>query len=269
MINVTKADGSRQPFEKGKIVRTCMRMRLDKDEAEEIADKIESKIYDGISTKQILKMIFNYTSGYRPQIKQQIDLREAVSLMRPKPDFEQFIGLLLKAEGYQVKTNQIIAGICVEHEIDAIAVKNDEKIYVEVRHHYQPHTYTGVDVFLETNSTFEDLVEADNNFSKATVVTNGKISEHAERYASCRKIDAIGWRYPNEMGLGQMIEKYRFYPVTLIKGVNPELLTSLGDNRIFLLQQLVKYDANNLVKMTKFGKNKIKEILRKAEAVLG
>lgn len=269
MFNVTKADGSKQPFDKNKIVRTCLRMRLDRSDAEEIADKIESKVYDGVSTKQILKMIFNYTSSYRPQIKHQIDLREAVSMMRPKPDFEQFIGLLLKADGYQVKTNQIISGNCIEHEIDVIAVKNNEKIYVEVKHHYQPHTYTGVDVFLETNSTFEDLIDAGNNFSKAVVVTNGKISEHAERYASCKNIGAIGWSYPNGMGLAQMIERHRFYPVTLIKGVNPELQAKLGDNGIFLLQQLVKYDANNLVKMTKFGRDKIKEILRKAEAILG
>lgn len=269
MTYVIKADGNKQLFEKGKIIRTCLRMRLDKNEAKKIADKIESRIYEGISTKQILKMIFNYTASYKPQIKHQIDLREAVSMMRPKPDFEQFIGLLLKADGYQVKTNQIISGNCIEHEIDAIAVKNNEKIYVEVKHHYQPHTYTGVDVFLETNSTFEDLMEAKNNFSKAVVVTNGKISEHAERYASCKNIDAIGWSYPNGMGLAQMIEKYRFYPVTLIKGINPDLQAKLSDNRIFLLQQLVKYDANNLVKMTKFGRDKIKEILRKAEAILG
>ena len=183
--------------------------------------------------------------------------------------YKKFMGLLLKAEGYDVKTNQIVRGRCIEHEIDAIATKNDEKIYVEVKHHYQYHSFTGVDVFLETEAIFEDMDEANNNFSKAMVVTNGKISEHAIRYAACKKIDAIGWRYPDGGSLESRIEKYRLYPITFIRGLNADVKDRLGDNGIILLQQLVTYDVHRLSKITKIGKSQIKEILGKAEVILG
>jgi len=269
MVNVTKADGSRQPFEKIKVVRTCLRTHASQDVAEEIADKIESKVYEGITTKEILKMIFKYIAEYRPEIKHQIDLREAICLLRPKPDFEQFVGLLLKTEGYDIKTNQIVSGKCVEHEIDVIANKGNETLYVEVKHHYQPHAYTGVGVFLEAQATFEDLIEGNNNFSKSMVVTNTKLSEHAKNYAECKKIDAIGWRYPEERGLELMMEENKLYPITLIKGLNAIIQAKLSYTGIFLLEQLVEYDAKKLSKLTKISKSKMEEILRKASKILG
>ena len=269
MVNVTKADGSRQPFEKNKIVRTCLRMKAGKDAAEDIADKIERRLYEGIPTKKILKMIFSYLGEYRPELKHQIDLREAVCLLRPKPDFEQFVGLLLKYEGYDVKMNRILSGKCIEHEIDVVASKGNENLYVEVKHHYQPHSYTGVDVFLEAQATFEDLNDGKNNFTKAMVVTNTKLSEHAMTYARCKNIGAVGWRYPEEMSLEMMIEKNKFYPVTLIKGLDTHVLSRLGDNGIVLIEQLSGYDVKKITRLTKVGKSKAKEILRKVDEILG
>ena len=268
MTNVTKADGNKQPFEKSKIVRTCLRMKASKDAAEEIADRIERRLYEGIRTKQILKMIFSYLGEYRPELKHQIDLREAVCLLRPKPDFEQFVGLLLKYEGYDVRMNKILAGKCIEHEIDAIATNDNETLYVEVKHHYQPHSYTGVGVFLEAQATLEDLNDGKNNFTKAMVVTNAKLSEHAMTYARCKNIDAMGWRYPEEKSLELMIEDNKLYPVTLIKGLDVVVQAKLGDNGIVLLEQLIQYDTNKLSKLTKVGKSKINEILRKANEIL-
>ena len=268
-MNVTKADGSKQSFEKNKIIRTCLRMKASKDAAEEIAGKIERRLYEGIPTKKILKMIFSYLGEYKPEFKHQIDLREAVCLMRPKPDFEQFIGLLLKAEGYDVKMNRILAGKCIEHEIDAIAAKGNETLYVEVKHHYQPHSYTGVGVFLEAQATLEDLNDGKNNFTKAMVVTNAKLSEHAKTYARCKNIGAMGWRYPEEKSLEVMIEDNKLYPVTLIKGLDSTLLARLGDNGIISVEQLAQFDVKKLTRLTKIGKSKAKEILRKANEILG
>jgi len=267
-MNVTKADGSRQPFEKSKIVRTCLRMKASKDAAEEIADKIERRLYEGIPTKKILQMIFSYLREYRPELKHQIDLREAVCLLRPKPDFEQFIGLLLKAEGYEVEMNRILAGKCIEHEIDAIAAKDNETLYVEAKHHYQPHSYTGVGVLLEARATLEDLNDGKNNFTKAMVITNTKLSDHAKTYAECKGIAAVGWRYPEKMSLELMIEKNKLYPVTLIKGLDSTLLSRLGDNGIILMEQLAKYDVKKLNKLTKASKSNLKEILNRANEIL-
>jgi len=274
MIFVTKFDGRKQPFQKEKVINTCLRMRASPGQARAVADKIESKLYDGIKTKEILEMIFRYMKEYRPEIAHEIDLREAISLLRPKPDFEQFVRLLLKEYGYQVGISQIVKGKCVEHEVDGIAKKSEDIIYVEVKHHFNHHTYTGVDIFLEAQARLGDLVEGYKSkinpikFDKILIVCNTKFSDHAKRYADCMGITYIGWKAPEEEGLEQMIEKKKLYPITFLKDLDRRTEAKFGDVGIVLLKQLVETDIEELQERTKIPKNRLKGFVKKAKEIL-
>lgn len=274
MVFVTKADGSKQPFYKDKVIRTCLRMHATQKQARAVADKVEKKIYDGIPTKKILRMIFTFLKEYRPEIKHEIDLREAISLLRPKPDFENFVCMLLREYGYETSPAQLVKGKCVEHEIDGVAKKDGRTIYVEVKHHFQPHTYTGVSVCLETQAIFEDLIEGFNSgknpvkFDKALVVCNTKFSDHALQYAECRGIEYLGWNAPLDAGLEQMIEKKKLYPITLLKDLDSKTEAKLADACVVLLKQLVETDINELWKKTKVPKEKLENIVKEAKEIL-
>lgn len=274
MMYVTKADGSRQAFEKEKIVRTCLRMGAEEKEARMIADKIEKSLYEGITTKKILQMIFAELENYKPEVKYMIDLREAIGLLRPKPDFEKFVATVLRAHGYQVQTNQIILGKCVDHEIDVIANKLGEIVYVEVKHHFQHHTFTGLDVFLEANSTYEDLREGflkgknKIKFTRALVVSNTKISDHAWRYSKCRGIDNIGWNSPRDAGLERMIEEKKLYPITLLKNLDKDDEAKLGDAGIILLNQLLGRSETEISKMTNISRERLGKLISAASEIL-
>jgi hypothetical protein len=154
-------------------------------------------------------------------------------------------------------------------------MKNNEVIYVEVKHHFQSHTYTGVSVCLETQAVLEDLIEGYKtgvnriNFNKALIVCNTKFSEHALQYASCKGIDCIGWRTPSEKGLEQMIEEKKFYPITFLKDLDRKTEEKFGDAGIVLLKQLVETDIGELWKKTKIPKDKLENLVKKAKEVLG
>ncbi|MEM5772990.1 MAG: restriction endonuclease [Candidatus Aenigmatarchaeota archaeon] len=270
---VTKFDGRKQPFDKNKIINTCLRLNASLKQAQAVANKIEREAYDGIPTSKILKLIFTYLKEFKPEIKHRIDLREAISRLRPKPDFELFVALLLKEYGYSVQTNQIVAGACVAHEIDAIATKDKETIFVEVKHHLQPHTYTGVDIMLETQARLEDLKEGfklgrhSYNFSKALVICNTKFSDHALQYASCKGISYIGWKAPFEAGLEKLIEEKKLYPITLLKNLDFETGQKLGDAGIVTIKQLLEQDVDELHKRTGISRKKLKLILKNAREI--
>jgi HJR/Mrr/RecB family endonuclease len=274
MIFVTKFDGRKQAFDKSKIIRTCLRMHANLEQAKEIADKIEKKIYDGIPTKKILQMIFTYLKKYRPEIEHEIDLREAIALLKPKPDFEKFVQALLKEFGYKVIPNQIVCGKCVEHEIDAIAEKDGEKIFVEIKHHLNSHTYTGVDICLETFARLLDLREGFEeglnkiNFTKALIICNTKFSEHAKKYARAKGIQLIGWREPEERGLERMIEEKKLYPITFLKILDRESQEKLVNSGIVFLKQLIEKDPKELSRKTKISISKIKTFLNCAGKIL-
>jgi len=274
MIFVTKFDGRKQPFDRRKVINTCLRMHATQQQARIVAERIERKIYDGIQTRKILRMIFSYLQEFRPEVKHRIDLREAMGRLRPKPDFEVFVALLLKEYGYSVVGSQLLEGRCVTHEIDGIAVKDDKMILIEAKHHLQHHTFTGVDVFLETQARLEDLREGfvekkhKMNFSKALIVCNTKFSDHALNYAKCMGIEYIGWKAPAEAGLETMIEKKRFYPITLLKNLDSETEQKLADNDVLTLKQLIQYDTELLYRKTRIPRERIKSLIRAAKELM-
>ncbi len=128
-------------------------------------------------------------------------------------------------------------------------------------------------MFLQANSTFEDLKEGYRkgvnkiNFKKALVICNTKISEHAKRYAEYRGIKHIGWKYPIDAVLENMIEKNRLYPITILKDLDSKSKIKFGDAGIVMLKQLVKLDVDLLYKKTGIAKNRLEDIVAKAKKI--
>jgi hypothetical protein len=273
-VYVTKFDGTKQPFDKNKVVRTCLRMGATQETAQAIADEIESKLYDGISTRRILQMIFSRLKKHKPVMKLQVDLRRSLSLLRSAPDFERFIQLLLSEHGYEVTPNQIVKGRCVEHEVDAVARRNGKTCIVEVKHHYKYHTPTSLDVSRISRAVFEDVTEAYklglNNLKidYAMIVCNTKLSEHAKRYADCRGIRHISWSSPPDHDLQTMIQEKKLYPITLLKGLNAETRNKLATNGVILLKQLTEKTLKELRRQTGVSKEKLGSIVDKARTIL-
>lgn len=242
--------------------------------AESIADYVETKLYDGIPTKKILQMIFRRLKRHKPTLKHQIDLRRALSLMNPAPDFEHFIQLLLREHGYQVFPNQILRGKCVEHEVDAVAIKNGKTYLVEVKHHYKYHTPTSLDVSRIARAVFEDVTEGYdlglNNLKidSAIIVCNTKLSEHAKRYADCRGIRHIGWSSSKNKDLQTLIEQKKLYPVTILRGINVRTRNNLTSKGIILLKQLANQNSSELRRQTGLPKTKLESMISNSRAIL-
>jgi hypothetical protein len=273
-VYVTKADGTKQAFNREKVVRTCLRMGVTRTVAESLADDIENRVYAGMETKKILQIIFRMLRKHKPIIGYQIDLRKALSLLNPAPDFERFIQLLLSEHGYDVTHNQIIRGRCVEHEIDAVATKNGKTCIVEVKHHYKYHTPTSLDVSRIARAVFEDLTEGHklglNNLKidYALIVSNTKLSEHAKRYADCRGIKHIGWSSPQNRDLQTMIEEKKLYPITFLKGLNVETRNKLTSKGILLLKQLIEMHPAELRCQAGISREMLDSMLVNARAIL-
>ena len=249
-------------------------MGASQETAEAIADEIESKLYNGISTRRILQMIYSRLKKHKPVMKLQIDLRRSLSLLRSAPDFERFIQLLLREHGYEVTPNQIIRGRCVEHEVDAVARKNGRTCIVEVKHHYRYHTPTSLDVSRISRAVYEDLTEGHElglnslKVDYAMIVCNTKLSDHAKRYADCRGISHIGWSSPPNRDLQTMIEEKKLYPVTLLKGLNAANRDKLTSNNVILLRQLAEANTAELRRQTGVSKEKLGSMVDEARTIL-
>ena len=274
VVMVKKADGSVQPFVKDKIIKTCLRVGANMKIAEEIAENIEAKAYNGIETENILQLIFRYLRKYRPIIQHSVDLRKGLSLLRSKPDFERFVQIMLSEKGYKVTSNRIIRGRCTEHEVDAIASKDDVTYFVEAKHHQNYHTPTGLDESRIARAVLEDVTEGGelglNNLeiNRAMIVTNTKFSEHAKQYGECRGISLIGWSYPPYQGLQDLIEEKKIYPITCLKRLKKETMMKLSSSGIVTMKQLVREESKELARKTELERKTLETIKDRAKSYL-
>ena len=273
-VFVTKADGSRQLFDRGKVVRTCLRMGASREIAEEVAGRVERSVYDGVSTGKVLQLTVRLLRGYRPAIRHFLDLRRGLSLMDSKPEFEVFVQVLLANSGFEVSPNMILSGRCVEHEVDAIAKRDGVTFFVEAKHHVNYHTLTGLDESRIARAILEDVGEGFElgscsvKVDRAMIVTNTRYSEHARRYGKCRNIVQIGWNSPVGLSLQSMIEENNLYPISCIRGLKRETRTKLVNKRIVLMKQLLEEKPSTLARETGIPKETLKQLRAKAENTL-
>jgi hypothetical protein len=173
--------------------------------------------------------------------------------------------------GFQVMPNTILRGLCGEHEVDALATKDGVTHLVEAKHHVNYHALTGLDESRIARAIIEDVTEGHRHgateikIDRAMIVTNTRYSEHAVIYGNCRDILQVGWTSPQGFGLKDIIEKYKLYPLSCLKGVSTETRLRLVDAGIVLIKQLQEQDSRYLERKIGLPQEKVLSIMEKAK----
>lgn len=270
IVGIVKWDGRKVPFQIDKVKTTLLRLGASQELAGKLAEEIASKVYEGIMTKTILDMINEELKKNKPAVKFRRDLRSALGMMNPKPDFEEYVHIILREHGYKVAPAQVIQGFCVTHEIDGIAEKDGKKIYLEVKNHAETHTYTPFPVTLAAKAKWDDIQEGykrglnTTSFDNVLIVCNTRFTEHAMQYAKCMGFEHLGWDVPKGRGLNRLIEEKHLYPVTILPDLTEEESARLSESRIYTLRQLVKVDA----KEVNIPQHRFKELVEEAKRIL-
>jgi len=273
-IRVRKFDGSLEAYSRQKVTLFCRRMGASPQEAEAIADRVEARLVDEIPTKRILQLARRYLRQRRPDVGLRRDLRSAICQLRPKPDWELFVRLLMQDVGYAVEGNRVLKGKCVENEVDGILRTKSQTIMLEVKHHVDPHTKTSLDVPREVWATYTDLREGFNlayhdvNFTGALIVCNTKFSDEGKQYADCQGIGHLSWKNPLERGLDILIEEETCYPLTLLPDVDRKTAAAFGDQGVVLLKQLAAGDTGSLSLKTGLHRDHVERLMAQARTIL-
>lgn len=266
-IFVEKVNGEKEVFSFEKIFQSIKNSGLDEKLAREIALKIQKKIYPGIKTSQIYKEISKYLSKKSFLAAIKFRLKKAILELGPTGfPFEKFIGKVFEAEGFEVKLNQIISGFCTKYEIDFLAKKGNLIYIGECKFRNELEGKVDLRDALANYARFLDIKNG-KFFNtkmkyKSILVTNAKFTLEAIKYSKCVGVLLLGWKYPKEGGLEYLIEKNKFYPITILPSVNKSLAQELIENGIVLVRDVFggKFDSLKIRE-----KNKI---LKEAEILL-
>ncbi len=261
-IYVIKANGTRVPFDFGKVKRTCIRAGASRDLANSIVNKISTQIYQDIRTSDIYKMVLKALASEESGniIRHRYRLKESIMSMGPAGSlFEEYIARILENSGYRVNAMRAeLDGRCVKHEVDisAYSKEKNKRYMIECKYHNLPGIFTGIKESLYTHARFLDLAS---HFDAEMLVTNTKVSADVIAYASCIGQEVLSWRYPREKSLENLIEDNGLYPLTILPLSKKEIL-ALYENDIHIAKDLLSRDISQLAKRTGISAGRLRNL---------
>lgn len=239
MLQVIKADKTKEPFDENKVLQSIRRAGIPEDIQLQVLSDIKNNIYDNIPTHEIYaKVLDSLGSSIHPYAKGKYTLKEAIMMLGPTGyPFEDFVSKLLNEIGYQTRVRQTVWGKCVSHEIDVIAEKDDRISMIETKFHNNLGTRSEVQTALYTYARFLDVKEKC-NFSDAWIVTNTKTTQDANTYAQCMGMKVISWSYPRSGSLRELIETTKLHPITMLTTLSSSAKMDLLKEHVVMCKDL-------------------------------
>ncbi|GGG43078.1 hypothetical protein GCM10011414_10880 [Croceivirga lutea] len=248
LIKIIKSSGEKAMFSLEKLRNSLKHSGADHDLVEQIVDKVNEEIYEGISTKEIYNRAFALLKKKKSVFASKYKLKKAIYELGPTGfPFERFISALVQYSGYSVSVDKTVNGNCVSHEIDVMAEKNDIVILMECKFHSEEGRNCNVKIPLYIHSRYNDIKahwESKKNQSKKLdvgwVVTNTRFTQDAITYGKCVGLYLLSWDYPTNDGIKDRIDRLGLYPITVSTLLNNREKQFLLSRDVVLCRQLWK-----------------------------
>jgi len=222
-VKIRKYSGESVDFRRDKLITSLMNSGADQALANKIADEVEKRLFEGISTHTIYQMAFKRLKKQRRTSASRYKIKKAIMELGPSGfPFEHFVSHIFQFDGYQTEVGVFMKGHCVTHEIDVLARKGNRCCIAECKYHNTQKKVTDVKVPLYIDSRFRDIMkrieEEDGNDTdyRGWIFTNTRFTSDAKEYARCAGIELVSWDYPLGKSLRDRISNTGLIPITAL-----------------------------------------------------
>jgi len=248
---VIKASGEKEPFLEEKLKESLLKSGTVQKVAKNIVASIKKKIKGEVRSSDIRAYVFDALKKEKHLFVARYNLRRGVMELGPTGyPFEKFVAEIFELQGYKTKTNQIVSGKCVKHEIDIIAEKNKEYVLIEAKFHNQLGIKSDVKIAMYVYARFLDIEarhHMDKNYNdvvyKPLLITNTKLTSDAIQYARCVGMKIIAWNYPKDENLQFLVEHFHLHPITSLVSLTNEEKEKFFENGIVLCKQIYENES--------------------------
>jgi len=274
-MEIIKTDGVREKFSTAKLCLSLRKAGAPRDVADSICKTVGQGINPNSSTNVIFRKALKYLVKESPDVAARYSLRRGLEALGPAGFiFEQYFETILQSYGFATKRDIILRGKCVSHEIDVIASVGTKRFLVEAKYHNVPGLKTHVDVVMYADARLVDIVKAEPEKARKKyeytmwVVTNTKFTDASIEYAKCRGIRLTGWNYPRGESLEDIIADKKLYPVTVLPSLPKTLLPILVKRNVILAQDLLTYEAKDLVSIFGMTRDVAEKVCREVSGIM-
>lgn len=265
-VFIKKMNGEVQEFNPSKLYNSLTKAKASQKVAEDIVSHIEKELRDGMTTTDIYHHAFELLKKVEKPTSVRYSLRKAVLALGPSGfAFEKFVAEIFRAKGFETETDVIMQGECVSHEIDVVAWNPEKLIVVEAKFHNDLFIKSDIKVVLYVKARFDDLANTvldyggKRKIDEGWIVTNTKFSEQATHYAECKNMKIVGWNYPKEGNLEDLIIDAQLHPITCLTSISPKEESLIMEAGIVLCKQAL--ENQDILLQQGISKQKIAEMV--------
>ncbi|WP_313386468.1 ATP cone domain-containing protein [Chishuiella sp.] len=245
-----------------------------KEEIEQVFEQVSKELYDGISTKDLYRYAFQSLKKYRNSYAARYSLKKALKNLGPEGYcFEKWVSRVMQAAGYNSITSQTVQGNAVTHEIDVVAMKDQQLIFCECKFRNDEEAKISVTTPMYFLSRMKDV---ENNFyhffnkdltpTKGYLVTNAYLTTDSIDFANYYGIGIISWDYPENKSIKYLVDNAVLYPITCLTTLTLENEKALLDKDCILVKDLV--DFPNVLNNLNLSEEIKKEVLIEAKELI-
>ncbi len=268
---IQKSSGEKQRFDLPKFRRSLFKAGAKEKEINHIIQQIKKD--HPKSTQKIHEIATKFLQEKNPAVADRYNLKRAIMELGPDGyPFEKFIGQLFVAQGFEIETNVIIPGACVEHEVDVTAREKKNHFMIECKFHNRVGLKSNVKVSLYVQARFEDIRDAwqaspqhEHEFHQAWIVTNTKFTSEATKYAECKNMKLMSWAYPEHQSLAALVEKHDLFPITTLTSLTKHQKRTFLRNGLVLCRDARKHQK--MLQKLGLKPREITRIVSESEAI--
>lgn len=266
-VPVTKTDGYVQPFSERKLRRSLRRAGASKRAAAEAVDAVLARVRPDLPTDEIYRIAYRELQRTERPAAARYGLRRALLQLGPSGfPFERLIAKLLARAGYSAELDRTMRGRCIGHEIDVVATRAEERVYVECKYHNQVGRRTDVKVALYVAARAEDLRQgATPPLGGFWLVTNTKFTSDAVTYGTCAGLRLLGWDHPRDDGLKERLVRSGVVPLTCLTTLSSANKKRLLEAGFVTLEELV--DRRGDLESAGVSPSSVRRVLHEIDAL--
>lgn len=213
-----------------------------------VFQKIEAKLYDGITTRKLYEIAFDELKKVRSSFAARYSLKKALRDLGPDGFFfEKWIAKIYQEDGYEAITDQILQGHAVTHEIDVVALKNKKMLAIECKFRNDIDAKISVTIPMYFMSRLIDLENITYNFfnkeviiSEGWLITNANFTIDSIKFAEYHHLNLLSWSYPEDNNIKIKVDTTAQYPITCLTSLTDEDKKKLLKANFILVKDIVR-----------------------------
>lgn len=245
-VYITKASGEQELFNVKKFARSLKRVGADSATIRKLAEEVE-KSPSLRTTKDIYAYAYNHLLRVQPGAALRYNLKTALYELGPMGfPFEQYIAQIFSYQGYKTKTNIVVKGICITHEIDVTIYNESIHGIIECKFHVVPGEKINVKIPLYVKARYDDIIakqasETKNPYNQVWIASNTQFTDASRQYARCVNMHLFGWGSPKNNGIEVVIDKLRLHPITILRSLSHGYKKALIKLNLLLCKDLLQH----------------------------